>query len=82
MLHSVLSVSIPATIHVPATFITTFAFSPLTRNTTFLWLPSTLSFSRKNGLSTPYSCSVENLTSKFNGPASAFSRTKFFFPLI
>jgi hypothetical protein len=33
-------------------------------------------------LSTPYSCRVENLTSRFKGPASAFSSTRFFFPLI
>ena len=47
----------------------------------FLCEVSTLSFSRKKTLSTPYSWSVENLTNTPMGPASDFSITKFFFPL-
>ena len=68
-------------INLLATAVTVVAFSPRTRNTTFRCDESTLSFSRKNGLSTPYSCSVENLTKRFRVPASVFSRTRFFFPL-
>ena len=59
---------------------TVFAFSPRTRKTMLRCDESTLSFSRKNGLSTPYSWRVENLTRRFSGPARAFSRTRFFFP--
>lgn len=69
-------------LHLPATAITVFAFSPLTRKTMLRCEESTLSFSRKKGLSTPYSCRVENLTSKLSGPARAFSSTRFFLPLI
>jgi len=46
----------------------------------FLWLESTLSFSRKKTRSTPYSCKVENFTQEPSGPAMLFSITRFFLP--
>ena len=57
-----------------------FASSPRTMKMMFLWLESTLWFSRKKGLSTPYSWRVLNLTMRPIVPAKDFSMTRFFLP--
>jgi hypothetical protein len=46
----------------------------------FRWLESTLWFSRKKTLSTPYSWSLLNLTNNPMVPARERSITRFFFP--
>ena len=71
----------PGEANIPATVRAFLAFSPRTRNTTFRWLASTLWFSKKKTLSTPYSWSVLNLTKRPIVPAKAFSMTRFFLPL-